>query len=49
MGGGKCLIRPFYQIKSLKAFTMLTNLDYFMNAFQTKPIKLSPKSVLTES
>lgn len=37
----------FYQTANLNIFT--TNLDYFMNDFQIKPINISLKSALMES
>ena len=46
MGGGKRLLRLLYQTTSLKTFTPLTNLGYFMKflpnkTYQRKPEKIS--------
>ena len=48
MGGEKRLFRLFYQTTSLETFTTLS-VDYFMNVFKIKPIRLSLKSALEES
>ena len=48
MGGEKRLFRLVYQTTSLETFTTLS-MDYFMNVFQKKPIRLSLRSALEES
>ena len=46
-GSGKRLSQRFYRTANLNIFT--TNLDYFMNDFQIKPINISLKSAVMES
>ena len=47
MGSEKRLFRLFYQTTSLETFATLS-MDYFMNVFKIKSIRLSLKSALEE-